>query len=101
MEYEGEVWVISGDYKTENDGLSSEFEPVACQHFITESTFGLPIYNWKPQPEIFSDIQHWIRKNQGEGKTSVLIAYSLGKAQRLLNCIAEVSDKILLHRSSI
>ncbi len=97
VEYEGEVWVISGDYKTENDGLSGEFEPVDCQHFITESTFGLPIYNWKPQPEIFSDIQHWISKNQGEGKTSVLIAYSLGKAQRLLNCIAEVTDKILLH----
>ena len=97
VEYNGEVWVISGDYKIENDGLSGEFEPVKCQHFITESTFGLPIYNWKAQVEIFSDIQKWIRKNQEEGKTSVLIAYSLGKAQRLLSCIAEVTDKILVH----
>lgn len=97
VEYEGEVWVISGDYKTENDGLSGEFEPVKCGNFITESTFGLPIYNWKPQSEIFEDIKAWIQKNQSEGKTSVLIAYSLGKAQRLLNCISEVSDKILLH----
>jgi putative mRNA 3-end processing factor len=91
------VWVISGDYKTENDGLSGEFEPVKCGNFITESTFGLPIYNWKPQAEIFNGIKTWIQKNQSEGKTSVLIAYSLGKAQRLLNCISEVSDKILLH----
>jgi putative mRNA 3-end processing factor len=48
VEYNGEVWVVSGDYKLENDGLSSEFEPVKCHAFITESTFGLPIYNWKP-----------------------------------------------------
>jgi putative mRNA 3-end processing factor len=97
VEYNGELWVISGDYKTENDGLSGEFEPVKCQHFITEATFGLPIYNWKPQDEIFSGIQNWIRKNQSERKTSVLIAYSLGKAQRLLPCIAGVTDTILLH----
>jgi putative mRNA 3-end processing factor len=54
VEYNGEIWVISGDYKLENDGLSSEFEPVKCHAFITESTFGLPIYNWKPQKEIYA-----------------------------------------------
>jgi putative mRNA 3-end processing factor len=97
VEYNGEVWVISGDYKVENDGLSGIFEPVKCQNFITESTFGLPIYNWKPQPEIFSDIKRWIQKNSFEGKTSVLIAYSLGKSQRILSPIAEVTDKILMH----
>jgi putative mRNA 3-end processing factor len=97
VEYEGEVWVVSGDYKLENDGLSGGFEPVKCHTFITESTFGLPIYNWKPQAEIFSSIQSWITKNKSEGKTSVLIAYSLGKAQRLLPCVAAVTDKILVH----
>ena len=97
VEYNGEVWTVSGDYKIEDDGLSGAFEAVKCHSFITESTFGLPIYKWKPQAEIYSGIQKWIRKNQTEGKTSVLIAYSLGKAQRLLSCIAEVTDKILLH----
>jgi putative mRNA 3-end processing factor len=97
VEYNGEVWVISGDYKTENDGISGEFEPVVCHTFITESTFGLPIYKWKKQSEIFSNIQNWIRNNQTRGITSVLIAYSLGKAQRLLPCISEVTDTILLH----
>src|SRR5688572_21608119 len=80
IEYAGEVWVISGDYKTENDGLTSQFEPVKCHSFVTESTFGLPIYNWKPQADIFYDIRNWIKENRAEGKTSVLIAYSLGKA---------------------
>ena len=97
VEYNGEVWVISGDYKIESDGLSGIFEPVSCHCFITESTFGLPIYHWKPQAEIFNDIQSWISKNKEEGKSSILIAYSLGKAQRLLPCISQVTDKILVH----
>jgi putative mRNA 3-end processing factor len=97
VEYNGEIWVVSGDYKLENDGLSGQFEPVRCHNFITESTFGLPIYKWKPQEVIYSEMQQWIRKNQAAGKTSVLIAYSLGKAQRLLPPIAEITDKIFVH----
>src|SRR5690348_7182511 len=60
VEHKGEVWVASGDYKIENDGISGAFEPVKCHTFITESTFGLPLYNWKPQAQIYSDIQNWI-----------------------------------------
>lgn len=97
IEHKGEVWVVSGDYKVENDGMSGAFEPVKCHTFITESTFGLPIYYWKPQAEIFSNIQTWVRANQAAGKSSILIAYSLGKAQRLLPCLAEVTDTILVH----
>jgi putative mRNA 3-end processing factor len=97
VEYEGEVWVVSGDYKTENDGLSSAFEPVKCNTFITESTFGLPIYKWKSQQEIFGDIKNWINQNNQEGKTSVLIAYSLGKAQRILQPLAETGLPIFAH----
>ncbi|HEX6332933.1 MAG TPA: ligase-associated DNA damage response exonuclease, partial [Flavisolibacter sp.] len=97
LEYQGETWVVSGDYKTENDGLSGQFEPVRCHRFITESTFGLPIYQWKPQHEIYDSIRQWIRTNQAAGKTSVLIAYSLGKAQRLLQPISQETDKIFAH----
>jgi putative mRNA 3-end processing factor len=49
VEVGGEVWVVSGDYKTVDDGLSTPFEPVRCHTFISESTFGLPIYKWTPQ----------------------------------------------------
>ncbi|MBS1660130.1 MAG: ligase-associated DNA damage response exonuclease [Bacteroidetes bacterium] len=97
VEHQGEVWVVSGDYKTEDDGLSGVFEPLKCHVFITESTFGLPIYNWRPQQEIFTDIQDWVGGNRAEGKASVLIAYSLGKAQRLLSCLAPETDRIFVH----
>ena len=97
IEYRGEVWVVSGDYKLEYDGISGQFEPVRCNTFITESTFGLPIYHWKPQVEIFSDIKSWVLKNNSEGKTSVLIAYSLGKAQRLMNPLTETGLPLFLH----
>ena len=97
VEYGGEIWVVSGDYKLENDGLSGAFEPVRCHTFITECTFGLPIYHWKSQQTIFDHMQHWVKQNRSEGKTSVFIAYSLGKAQRLLPCLSEITDTILVH----
>ena len=97
IEYKDEVWVISGDYKTEDDGISGVFEPVKCKVFISESTFGLPIYDWKPQEEIFNNIRQWIAGNRSVGKTSVLIAYSLGKAQRVLQCIKDMGIKIFVH----
>lgn len=97
VEYNGEVWVVSGDYKIEDDGLSGQFEPVPCHTFITESTFGLPIYDWQPQQEVFQQVQDWVRKCTSEEKVPVLLAYSLGKAQRLLQCLPEVSNTIFVH----
>src|SRR5919112_514589 len=89
VEHGGEVWVISGDYKLEKDGISGQWEPVNCHSFVSECTFGLPVYQWKPQAQIFSDIQSWVLKNKAAGKSSLLFAYSLGKAQRLLPCLTE------------
>jgi putative mRNA 3-end processing factor len=97
IEYNGETWVFSGDYKTEDDGISGAFEPVQCNTFISESTFGLPIYNWQPQAKIFNSIKEWIKESQNNGKVPVVIGYSLGKAQRILKCIAEVTDNIYAH----
>jgi putative mRNA 3-end processing factor len=97
VECNGEVWVVSGDYKVADDGISGQFEPILCNTFITESTFGLPIYKWKPAEEINQDIRNWILKNQQERKTSVVIAYSLGKAQRVIKAIAGVTDNVFVH----
>ncbi len=97
VEYKGEVWVVSGDYKTEDDGVSTAFEPVPCNVFITECTFGLPIYKWKKQADIFNDIEQWINSNHAAGLTSVLIAYSLGKAQRILQPLAKTGLPIFAH----
>jgi putative mRNA 3-end processing factor len=99
IEYKGEVWVISGDYKLANDGISAPFESVKCDVFVTESTFGLPIFKWRSQQEIFNEINLWWNDNVANGKTSVLIGYTLGKAQRLL-CNLDLSiGEIYTHRS--
>ena len=95
--YKGEVWVVSGDYKTADDGLSGAFEPIPCHTFITESTFGLPIYNWKTQADIYADIQQWVLDNIAQGKNSVLIAYSLGKAQRVIDAVSQVTNNVFVH----
>ncbi|MEL6135697.1 MAG: ligase-associated DNA damage response exonuclease, partial [Bacteroidota bacterium] len=97
LAYQGEVWVISGDYKVEDDGLCEAFEPVKCQHFITESTFGLPVYRWKAQEEIFADINAWWAQNAKEGKATLLTGYSLGKAQRLIQGLDETIGPIYTH----
>lgn len=100
VEYKGEVWVVSGDYKTIDDQISGVFAPVKCHTFITESTFGLPVYQWKSQKEQYREVQEWIVKNQSTGINSVLFAYSLGKAQRMVQAAAEVSDNIYVHGSA-
>jgi putative mRNA 3-end processing factor len=84
LERGGEVWVVSGDYKVEPDPTCAPFEPLRCHTFVTESTFGLPIYRWRPQAEVFDQIHYWWRRNQERGKASLLLAYALGKAQRVL-----------------
>jgi putative mRNA 3-end processing factor len=84
VEHQGEVWVFTGDYKDEADGVCTPYEPVKCHTFITECTFGLPAFKWKPQAEVMTDINEWWQSNKADGRTSVLFGYSLGKAQRLL-----------------
>lgn len=97
VEHQGKVWVVSGDYKTEPDITCEPFELVPCHTFISESTFGLPIYRWRPQTEIFNEINQWWRQNQAQGRTSILFGYSLGKAQRLLSGVNETIGPILTH----
>lgn len=84
VEYKGETWVVSGDYKLEHDLISEPFEPVKCHTFITECTFGLPVFQWQDQEEVFAEINKWWRSNAQSGTPTVLTGYSLGKAQRIL-----------------
>jgi len=84
LERAGEVWCVTGDYKTAADRSCESFEAVPCHHLITEATFGLPVYHWPEPRKVFKEINQWWRDNQAEGRTSVLFAYALGKAQRVL-----------------
>jgi putative mRNA 3-end processing factor len=84
LEHRGEVWVASGDYKVEPDPTCDPFEPVRCHTFISESTFGLPIYRWDRESAVFEAVNAWWRSNRERGRASLLFGYALGKAQRLL-----------------
>jgi len=97
VEVGGEVWVASGDYKVIDDGMSEPFEPVRCHHFITESTFGLPVFRWAPQADVAGQINDWWAGCKAAGKTAFLGAYSLGKAQRLLSMLDPAIGPILTH----
>jgi putative mRNA 3-end processing factor len=99
VEYKGEIWVVSGDYKTYDDGLSGIFEPINCNTFITESTFGLPVYQWRSQKEQYEEVQQWILKNFSDGYNSVLFSYSLGKAQRMTHAASTLTNNIFVHGS--
>ncbi|MEO7400508.1 MAG: ligase-associated DNA damage response exonuclease, partial [Polaromonas sp.] len=97
VEFKGEVWVASGDYKLEHDGTCEPFEPVACHTFITESTFGLPIYRWPAPTDLFAEINQWWRGNAAAGRASVLFCYAFGKAQRILHGVDASIGRIVVH----
>jgi putative mRNA 3-end processing factor len=102
LEHGSRVWVASGDYflagdDEEGNATCAPFEPVRCDCFITESTFGLPIYRWRPQREIFADIDRWWAGNAAAGRPSLLMGYSFGKAQRMLAGVDADIGPIFVH----
>jgi putative mRNA 3-end processing factor len=97
LAHAGRTWVASGDYKVAPDATCVPFEPVRCDVFITESTFGLPIYRWRPDAEIFADINSWWAGNAATGRASVLMCYSFGKAQRILSGVDAGIGPIVVH----
>ena len=101
IEHHGRVLVCTGDYKRQADPTCSPFEVVRCHEFITESTFGLPIYRWQNPAEIAADINAWWAVNVTLGRTSVILAYTLGKAQRVLSMLDPSIGPILLHGSMV
>ena len=84
LEYQGEVWVVAGDHKRQFDPSCAGFEDIICDVFVSEATFAMPIYRWTDPREVIKDIFAWWQENRLQNRTSVLYAYSLGKAQRLL-----------------
>ena len=97
LEHGGQVWVASGDYKTDPDGTCPAFEPVRCNTFITESTFGLPVYRWPTQASLCAEINAWWRANAEQGRASVLFCYAFGKAQRILHGVDASIGPVVVH----
>ena len=97
LEHNGEVWVVSGDYKLKPDPTCTRFEPVRCHSFITEATFGLPIYHWPESETVYAEINAWWQANQAAGRASLIFAYAVGKAQRILAGIDPSIGPIFTH----
>lgn len=97
VEHAGEVWVVSGDYKVTPDATCQPFESIRCDTFVTECTFGLPIYRWRPEQEIVAEINHWWQANRADGRASVIFAYALGKAQRIIAGLDASIGRIYCH----
>lgn len=97
VEVGGEVWVVSGDYKVVPDGVSEPFEPVECHTFISECTFGLPVFKWNSPEEVRNQVNRWWAENASEGRFSVCGAYALGKAQRILAALDTEIGPVLTH----
>ena len=97
LAHAGQVWVASGDYKLTPDATCAPFEPQRCDVFITESTFGLPLYRWRADAEIFAGINAWWAANAAAGRASLLCCYSFGKAQRILSGVDAGIGPIVVH----
>jgi putative mRNA 3-end processing factor len=99
IEHQGEVWVVSGDYKLAPDPTCAPFEPVHCHTFVTEATFGLPIFRWADQGVVIASINDWWRANQERGRSSLLFAHPLGEAQRVLAALDRGIGPIQCHEA--
>ncbi len=97
VEHRGKIWVVTGDYKLDHDPTCATFEPVRCDVFVTESTFGLPVYRWPNPTTVAAEINAWWRMNRDAGRTSVILAYALGKAQRIAAIIDPSIGPIVAH----
>ena len=93
MEHEGRVVVVSGDYKRDPDPTCVPFEPVPCDVFVTESTFGLPVYRWPPMDQVIDEMLAWWDDCARRKVPAVLFCYALGKAQRILAELARRTDR--------
>jgi len=101
IEVDGQVWVISGDYKCDDDPSCEAFSPVSCDVFVTEATFALPIYRWDPIEQVMDQLMRWWTANTAAGKTSVIFCYALGKAQRLLAEIGRRTNRAIYVHGAI
>jgi putative mRNA 3-end processing factor len=101
VEHRGEVWVASGDYKRAPDATCAAFEPIRCHTFITEATFGLPLFRWDPPEATAREICAWWDEMHAAKRPAVLFAYALGKAQRLLAELARCTDRTVYVHGSL
>lgn len=93
IEYAGQVWIVSGDYKRQPDPTCAAFETLECDVFVSEATFALPVYRWPQTSQVVEEIVRWWRSNRERGLASALFCYALGKSQRVLAELRAFTDE--------
>ncbi|HVP60771.1 MAG TPA: ligase-associated DNA damage response exonuclease [Myxococcaceae bacterium] len=101
IEADGEVWVVSGDYKRAPDPTCAPFEPLRADVFLTEATFGLPVFRWEPTESVIEDLLGWWETNREAARASLVFCHVLGKSQRLLAELALRTDRRVFAHGAI
>jgi len=101
IEADGEVWVVSGDYKRAPDPTCAPFEPLRADVFLTEATFGLPVFRWEPTATVVEDILGWWEANREAGRASLVFCHVLGKSQRLLAELGQRTERRVFAHGAI
>ncbi|NEP18585.1 MAG: ligase-associated DNA damage response exonuclease [Leptolyngbya sp. SIO4C1] len=99
VEHKDEVWVVSGDYKRDADPTCEPFEVVECDTFITEATFGLPVYRWASGETTAAEIYRWWQADST--RPSLLFCYAFGKAQRVLSELTKFTDQAVYAHGAV
>jgi putative mRNA 3-end processing factor len=97
ISWNGMTIVVSGDYKRRRDPTCPPFEPQRCDVFVSEATFGLPVFVHPPDSEEIAKLLQSVR--QFPDRTHLVGAYALGKAQRLIRLLREAGygDTLYMH----
>lgn len=95
IERDGLIMVVSGDYKRRRDPTCLPFEPVSCHVFISEATFGLPVFVHPPDGEEIARLVHSL--TQFPERAHLVGAYALGKAQRVIRLLREAGWDRTIH----
>ncbi len=94
---EGNI-LYTGDFKTPPSPVTEGFDmPDQADYLITEATFSLPIYKWRPHDELFEEMRAFALKSLDDGYTPVFLCYNLGKAQEVMHGLAPAGAKVQIH----
>lgn len=90
--------LYTGDYRTPPSPASEGFEiPDQADHFITEATFGLPIYKWDSHEKLAEEVRSFASQTLEDDYTPVFLAYNLGKAQEVMHMLAPLEHPVQIH----
>jgi putative mRNA 3-end processing factor len=94
----GGTLLYTGDYRTPPSPCTEGFaRPDQVDYFITEATFSLPVYRWKPHEILFEEIRQFAIVSRSRGEVPIFLTYNLGKAQEVMMALAPTGIPVQIH----